>query len=356
MTIVPGALPCKAKKRAHDEGTLRWNETKLRWIGRLMVGTRLDGKPDVREVKATTQAECRSKLDALKAQAANGTLGSADLASLTVGALLDKWLASVKPNLRGSTHQRYERFVVHHFKPALGTKRLAKLTPHDVEDVLTAKRTESKQRGRRKTATVLAPRTVHHLYVVLGTALSWAVKKGYLTVNPMARVDPPSVPRVEMVPLSPAETARLLNAAEEAGDPLLPLWELAVATGARKGEFLGLRWDDVDLEMRGPSASGGPWSPCGGGRRCLRSRRRRGATASWRSRPSPPKCSDAIATGRRSTRPVWATPTPNWGWCSPPVSARRSGRNRSLDGSRWRCGGPGWTSPGESMTCGTAAP
>ena len=155
---------------------------------------------------------------------------------------------TVKPNLRGSTHQRYERFVIHHFKPALGATRLAKLTHTDVDDFLTAKRTESKKRGRGKTATVLAPRTVHHLYVVLGTALAWGVRKGYLTINPMARVDAPSVPRVEIVPLSPAETARLLNSAEEAGDPLLALWELAVATGARKGELLGLRWDDIDLD------------------------------------------------------------------------------------------------------------
>jgi integrase len=238
----------KARKRADGEGSIRWSETKKLWIARLMVGTRLDGKPDIREVTARSQKACREKLEALKAQAANGTLASADVAAMTVSAFLDKWLSTVKPNLRGSTHQRYERFVIHHFKPALGSKRLARLTHHDIEDFLTAKRFESKKRGRGKSETVLAPRTIRHLYVVLNTALSWGLRKGYLTVNPMQRVDAPTVPRVEMVSLTPGETARLLNAAGTEGDPLLPLWELAVTTGARKGELLGLRWDDIDLD------------------------------------------------------------------------------------------------------------
>src|SRR5581483_8991299 len=184
----------RARKRADGEGTIRYSEKKGLWLARLMVGQRLDGKPDIREVSAKSQKACRQKLDALKAQMANGTLPSDKAAGLTVSAFLDRWLAAVKPNIRQSTHQRYERFVVHHFKPALGAKRLSKLTHADIEDFLNAKRVESKRRGRRKTESTLAPRTIRHLYVVLNTALTWAIRKGYLTVNPMVRVDVPTVP------------------------------------------------------------------------------------------------------------------------------------------------------------------
>jgi integrase len=246
MTIVPTPTPRTAKKRAHGEGSLRWSETKQRWIGRLMVGYRLDGKPDVREVTDRAQKACRAKLDALKAQAASGTLAASDTVGLTVAAFLDRWLATVAPNLRPTTRRSYRRLVDVHLTPALGSRRLATLTHHDIQAFLNAKRDEQRQRGRR--VMTLAPRSLHQLYVVLGTALNWGVKQGYLPFSPLLRVDAPRVPASEVVPLTPAQTAQLLAVAARAGDPLLGLWTVAAFTGARKSELLGLAWDDVDLE------------------------------------------------------------------------------------------------------------
>ena len=51
---------------------------------------------------------------------------------MTVAAFLDRWLATVKPNLREKTYRGYSQHVESHFKPALGTKRLAKLTHDDI--------------------------------------------------------------------------------------------------------------------------------------------------------------------------------------------------------------------------------
>ena len=98
----------RARKRADGEGSIFKRADGIS-IGRLMVGVKLDGKLDVRQVSAKSQGVCREKLDALKAQAANGTLASGDAASLTVGQFLDRWLATVKPNLRDSTYRRYEQ-------------------------------------------------------------------------------------------------------------------------------------------------------------------------------------------------------------------------------------------------------
>jgi hypothetical protein len=98
----------KKKHRAAGEGTLRFSESKSLWIGRLMVGTRLDGKPDIREVSSKSQKVCRERLDALKAQAASGTLASGELAGMTVSTLLDRWLAAVRNNRRAATYVRYQ--------------------------------------------------------------------------------------------------------------------------------------------------------------------------------------------------------------------------------------------------------
>ncbi|MDP8922366.1 MAG: site-specific integrase [Chloroflexota bacterium] len=128
----------------------------------------------------------------------------------------------------------------------LGSKRLAKLGHDEVQAFLNAKRDEKRTRGKHEKK--LAPRTVHHLYRVLGTALRWGVRKGYITINPMLRVDAPRIGKTEMTPLTPSQTAALLDAAEAARDPLLGLWTVAAFTGARKSELLGLTWDDIDLE------------------------------------------------------------------------------------------------------------
>lgn len=237
----------RARKRAAGEGSIRKRADGI-WVARLMVGTLPNGNPDVRQVAAKTQAACREKLDALKLQVMNGTLPSADLAGLTFRAFLDRWLATVKPNIRETTYRRYEQYVSVHFKPALGSKRLTKLTHDDVQAFLNAKRDEKVARGKGKAPKALAPRTVHHLYVVLGTALTWGVKKGYIAISPMLRVDPPRLPKTEVVPLTAEQTTKLLDVAASEADPLLGLWTIAAYTGARKGELLGLTWSDVDLD------------------------------------------------------------------------------------------------------------
>src|ERR687887_158471 len=104
MTIAPQTdVRRRAHKRAAGEGSIRYSESKKSWIGRLMVGYRLDGKPDVREVTAKSQRVCRERLDALKAQAANGTLSRGEMVGMSVAAFLDRWLATVRPGLRPTT-------------------------------------------------------------------------------------------------------------------------------------------------------------------------------------------------------------------------------------------------------------
>lgn len=236
----------RAKKRADGEGSIRYSEARGLWIGRVMVGYRPDGKPDVREVKSKLQSECKRKLDEIKAQTRNRTLPSADTAGMTVSTFLDRWLATVKPNLREKTYRGYSQHTEVHFKPALGKKRLVRLSHDDIQAFLNAKRDEKRKRGKREVS--LSPRSLHSLYVVLGTALNWAVKKGYIPFSPMLRVDAPRVPTTEITPLTLDQTRTLLATAKESADPLYALWMLAASTGARKAELLGLMWGDIDLQ------------------------------------------------------------------------------------------------------------
>jgi integrase len=76
------------------------------------------------------------------------------------------------------------------------------------------------------------------------------VRWGYAARNVADAVDPPAVPREERRVPAPADVARLLDSARAAGDRLAPLWSVAVYSGCREGELLGLRWEDVDLKGR----------------------------------------------------------------------------------------------------------
>jgi integrase len=93
----------------------------------------------------------------------------------------------------------------------------------------------------------LASRTVGHIHRVLHKSLGQAVRWGLVVRNVADAVDPPKVHRAEMRALNAEEARRLLAAA--AGDPLEALYVLALTTGMRQGELLGLHWGDIDLEQ-----------------------------------------------------------------------------------------------------------
>jgi integrase len=73
---------------------------------------------------------------------------------------------------------------------------------------------------------------------------------GLIPRNGTEAVKPPQPTREEMDPLTPEQAKLLLQTAHEAGDRLEALYVLAIHTGLRQGELLGLKWDDVDLEVR----------------------------------------------------------------------------------------------------------
>ena len=158
-----------------------------------------------------------------------------DAGTLTLGDYLNRWLYdSVKDTVRNTTYERYEQIARKHIVPALGNVKLKDVTPTHV-------RTLYKDKLRS-----LSPRTVQYIHVTLHKALRQAVNDGLISRNATEAVKPPQVRREEINPLTPEQAKELLEAAR--GDRLEALYVLAIHTGLRQGELLGLKWDDVDLE------------------------------------------------------------------------------------------------------------
>ena len=154
----------------------------------------------------------------------------------TVAELLDRWLADVAAHtVKPSTHEDYDATIRVHILPALGTVPAQKLTVDQVQAFYS-----------RKLAAGCSPRTVQLCHLRLSQALKQAVRWGILTRNVCEFAKPPRVTYKRGDVWSVAEGRAFLAVAE--ADGLHPFWLLALKTGMRRGELLGLRWRDLDLD------------------------------------------------------------------------------------------------------------
>jgi integrase len=220
------------KRRANGEGSVFWDKRRRRWIAEVST---IDptGKPKRVARSAKTQAEALRLLKQLRRLADEGLLTSGR--PPTVAQFLAQWLEGQRHALRPRTWEGYESVIRTRLVPELGRLRLDGLTPAH----LAAAYDRLLGRG-------LSPKSVLNTHRLLHRALSDAVRWGMLVRNPCDLVDPPRAQRPAVRALDAEEVARLLAACT--GDDLGPLVTVAVLTGLRQGELLGLTWDDIDLE------------------------------------------------------------------------------------------------------------
>lgn len=215
------------RRRGAGEGNIRQRTNGL-WEARLVLddGTR-------RSFYAKTRQEAAKKLAAAIRDVDTGVPLVSE--RQTVGQYLAGWLEAAKPTVELTTWERYESDVRLHLSPALGRVSLAKLTPQQVAQFLAAKLNAGSK-----------PRSVRNMRAVLRRALNEAQAHGLVTRNVAALVRPPKAARGEMKVYNQEETRALLAAAS--GTRLEAWFVLAVSTGARLGELLGLHWRDVSLD------------------------------------------------------------------------------------------------------------
>jgi integrase len=153
-----------------------------------------------------------------------------------VAQFLDKWLtASAKQSVKVRTYEGYESIARVRVVPRIGTKLLARLTALDLQALYT-----------ELTDAGLSARSVHHTHRVLHRAFGQAVKWNILARNPCDGTTAPRPQRAEMKVLTPEQVRAFLAATVD--HPAHALYTLAVTSGMRAGELLGLQWGDVDLD------------------------------------------------------------------------------------------------------------
>ncbi|MEW1959957.1 site-specific integrase [Kineococcus sp. NPDC059986] len=222
-------------RRANGEGSL-YRRADGRWAGAL---TYVDdeGKTVRKTVYGKTQAAARSKLREARARAEAGQ--PVRDSTMSVATWLTDWMAGAleASDRQRSTKDLYAAMTRKHLIPALGTKTLAGLRPTDVEALVMKKKMSG-----------LSASSVRTMYSVLRAALDIAVRDGHLNRNVCAAVPRPPVERKEATYLGRSDVGRLFEALR--GERIEPYVRLLLATGLRRGEGLGLHWEDVDLEAR----------------------------------------------------------------------------------------------------------
>ncbi len=159
----------------------------------------------------------------------------------TVGQFLEEWLPAIRSTVRASTWDSYRSNVETHIIPALGLIPLRRLSPGHVNAFYTELLI-----GGRKDGKGLSPRTVAYIGMIIHRALKDAERWGRVSRNVAELADRPKPRGTEMRVWTGQQLRTFLSHLE--GNRLYTCFLMAATTGMRRGELLGLRWQDVDLD------------------------------------------------------------------------------------------------------------
>ncbi len=255
------------RKRPNGEGTI-YQRADGRWEGAGYVLT-ADGASKRVRVYAATRKEAADKLADKLADSHHGRPVAAN-ASITVGEYLTWWVTTVAVHrVRPNTHANYQMYVQSFLIPGLGQRTLAALRVADVRAFLDtlrgvcqccargmdARRDPNHPRKDRRPRCcavgacchrAVKPATIRYIRAVLSAALANAVREELLYRNVASAVRLPTPAPTGYQPFTAGEARKYLYAA--AFHRHGPLFELALRTGMRRGELLGLQWSDIDLD------------------------------------------------------------------------------------------------------------
>ena len=191
------------------------------------------GKQIQRSISDKSKKVVAQKLKAALAAIDAGTYKAP--CKMTVAQWLDIWVSEYLNSVKPLTKHNYNKQVQKHLKPALGAARLEALDTHTIQRFYNS-----------LIASGLSPKTVKNVHGILHCALQQAIACDYIYRNPADACKLPKVTKPEIKPLEPEEIARLLKEAEQ--DDYCNLFIVAMFTGMRQGELLGLAWECVDFQ------------------------------------------------------------------------------------------------------------
>ncbi len=218
-----------------------------RWYARYELPSGPDGERKRREQGSwRTRKEAEQALREILSSMDTGSYVAPDERTVS-GYLMDEWLPSIRDSVRPSTHADYRHKIATYVLPSIGHVRLQQLAAPQLNSLYADLRDHGRKRGKGG----LSAKTVRNVHTTIRKAFGDAERWGFVQRNVAALAEPPKVKagdRPEMRTWTADQLRQFLTSDAVGTDRLRAAWHLASSTGMRRGEVLGLRWSDVDLD------------------------------------------------------------------------------------------------------------
>lgn len=230
-------------KRANGEGYIRQRKPNL-WEGQYTAGIDANGKPIKKSVYGKTQGEVAKKLNSIVNSLLTGTYIAPDKITLTEW--FETWKKDYLVDVKQSTINQYDYQFRVHILPELGKTKLQKLTGAMLQGLYSKVQKPHNIKLDKRTINCkgISPKSLKNLHGALHKCLNQAIKAGYIRNNPCDACVLPTVVKKEMNTVT--DVGQFLKIIK--GDEYENLFILAVFSGMRQSEMIGLSWDCVDFD------------------------------------------------------------------------------------------------------------
>ncbi|MDD4834009.1 MAG: site-specific integrase [Lutispora sp.] len=229
------------KKNLNGQPSI-YQRTDGRWSTTISIGIdEKSNKPIRKTIYGKTKNDVLYKLDEIKKTLEESN--KSDFSNVTLSQWLDIWLYDyIKPSIRPTTFSSYESISRIHIKPHIGHLLLKDLKAEHIQRLFN----EKANNGRYDGLGGLSTRTIKYIHFLIKSALSQAIKMGFLDKNVAEATVLPRMVKKDIRVLTLIEQSKFLSTV--AGDRLSAAFILDLSTGLRQGELLALKWGDINFE------------------------------------------------------------------------------------------------------------